>query len=107
MFKFLKNLTQDKNECSHKYKEIGKYSTITNDSGRKHIMAIAVSECDICGERKSNVVYEETFLSSYELTNIMHILNDRGFCSKLEFMLDNYERRKDEEERLNGESQKN
>ena len=24
MFKFLKNLTQDKNECSHKYKEIGK-----------------------------------------------------------------------------------
>lgn len=43
MFKFLKNLTQDKNECSHKYKEIGKYYEIdTNYDSYKRIVAFAV-----------------------------------------------------------------
>ena len=51
MFKFLKNLTQDKNECSHKYKEIGKYYEIDTDyDSSKRIVAVAVSECAICGE---------------------------------------------------------
>ena len=53
MFKFLKNLTQDKNECSHKYKEIGKYYEIDTDyDSYKRIVAVAVSECAILWKKK-------------------------------------------------------
>lgn len=105
MFKFLKNLTQDKNECNHKYKEIGKYYEIDTDyDNSKRIVAIAVSECTICGKRKSYAVYEETFNTGYDIACTVKTLTDKGFCSKLEFKLNDYERRKSEEERLNGES---
>lgn len=101
MFKFLKNLTQDKNECNHKYKEIGKYYEYDSS---KRIIAVAVSECAICGKRKSYAVYEETFNTGYNIACTVKTLTDKGFCSKLEFKLNDYERRKDEEERLNGEN---
>ena len=98
MFKFLKNLTQDKNECSHKYKEIGKYYVIDTDyDSSKRIVAVAVSECAICGKRKSYAVYEETFNIGYDIACTVKTLTDNGFCSKLEFKLNDYERRKDEE----------
>ena len=46
MFKFFK--------CNHEYKEVGKYYTIVMDYDCKHIMAVSVSECAVCGERKSD-----------------------------------------------------
>lgn len=92
MFKFLK--------CKHEYKEVGKYYTIDMDYECKHIMAVAVSECTVCGERKSDVVYEETISSNseYEVDDVIQTLEDRGFRPKLNFMLDDYERRKNAKE---------
>lgn len=88
MFKFFK--------CKHEYKEVGKYYTIVMDYECKHIMAVSVSECTVCGEQKSDVVYEKTISSNseYEVDDVIQTLEDRGFCSKLNFMLDDYERRK-------------
>jgi hypothetical protein len=66
----------------------------------KHIMAVSVSECTVCGKRKSDVVYEETISSNseYEVDDVIQTLEDRGFCPKLNFMLDDYERRKNAKE---------
>lgn len=63
-------------------------------------MAVSVSECTVCGERKSDVVYEETISSNseYEVDDVIQTLEDRGFCPKLNFMLDDYERRKNAKE---------
>ena len=68
------------------------------------LLLLPCLECAICGERKSYAVYEETFNTEYDIACTIKTLEDKGFCSKLEFKLDDYERRKDEEERLNGES---
>lgn len=85
MFKFFK--------CNHEYKEVGKYYTIVMDYDCKHIMAVSVSECAV-------VVYEETISSNseYEVDDVIQTLEDRGFCPKLNFMLDDYERRKNAKE---------
>lgn len=101
MFKFFK--------CKHEYKEVGKYYTIVMDYECKHIMAVSVSECTVCGEQKSDIVYEETISSNseYEVDDVIQTLEDRGFRPKLNFMLDDYKRRKNAKECLDGESQKN
>lgn len=49
-------------------------------------------------------MYEETFNTGYDIACTVKTLTNNGFCSKLEFKLNDYERRKSEEERLNGES---
>ena len=42
-------------------------------------------------------MYEETFNTGYDIACTVKTLTDNGFCSKLEFKLNDYERRKDEE----------
>lgn len=103
MIKFFRRDTQDKNKCNHKYKEIGKYYTEIDGL----ITAVVVSECAICGERKQDVIYKEMFQLNYDIANALRILGDHGFCSRLEFMLNDYEQRKNAKECFDGESQKN